>query len=306
MGLITKAVIRYETKSFDKNNERLWKNMPPINDVKVIDGLNYTNNSEEKFRLFNIYEPLNAPSDLPVMIDIHGGGWMYGDRNLNQEFAKFCATLGVKVLTFSYRILDKVRLKEMVQDVFEFMHYISKKSAELNLNLEKCAIMGDSAGGHLALLFMAINNSEELQKIYGVKHINLDVCFMCLQHTCASLNRNIFNGESKMLDVAMNFYRKALFGRKRKQDPIYLNSSVDQFAKYLNLPKVLVVSAKGDDLKKNNDYMLKTLDENHINYEYKEYEGLFHVFEVMKYDLKESKEINSYMVKLFIEERSKL
>ncbi len=303
MGLLTKAVIKYESKSFDKNNERLWKDMPPINDVKVINGLNYTNDKDEKFRLFNIYEPLDATLDTPVMIDIHGGGWMYGDRNLNGEFAKFCATQGVKVITFSYRILDKVKLKEMVQDVFEFMHFLVKNHAKLNLNLKKCAIIGDSAGGHLALLFMAINASEELQKIYEVSHVDLDVSFICLQHTCASLNRTIFDGESKMLDIAMNFYRKALFGRKWKNDLIYQNSSIDQFAKYLNLPKVLVVSATGDDLKKNNDFMLKIFDVYNIKYEYKEYAGLYHVFEVMKYDLKESKEINSYMVKLFRESR---
>ena len=303
MGLLTKAVIKIETNSFDKNNAKLWKDMPPIEGIKVTDGLNYTNNKEEKFRLFNIYEPVDPIDSLPVVIDIHGGGWMYGDRNLNGEFAKYCASLGTKVLTFSYRILDKVKLIEMVQDVFEFMHYISKNAAELHLNLKKCAIVGDSAGGHLTLLFMAINASKELQEIYKVEPVDLDVSFICLQHACASLNQTIFGGKGKLLDIAMNFYRKALFGRKRKTDKIYLNSSIDQFAKYLKLPKVLAVSATGDDLKKNNDLMLKVFDENDIKYEYKEYEGLFHVFQVMKYDLKESKEINSYMIELFKQSR---
>lgn len=304
MGLFIKAAIKIESNSFDKNNAKLWKDMKSVEGIKVSDGLNYTNNKKEKFKLFNIYEPENSTPDLPVLIDIHGGGWMYGDRNLNGEFAKYCASLNTKVLTFSYRILDKVKLKEMVQDVFEFLAFFIKNSANLDLNLKKVGLIGDSAGAHLLLLFLAINNSKELQEIYEVEHIDLDVSFICLQHACPSLTINIFEGESKMLDTVMKYYRKALFGKKYEKDPIYLNSSVEQFAKYLKLPKTLVVSSTGDDLKKSSDYMRKIFDDHNLNYDYKEYEGLFHVFEVMKYDLKESIEINQYMVKLFKESRN--
>lgn len=65
----------------------------------------------------NLYRPLGAEGPLPVVVDIHGGGWMYGDRELNRAYCMYLASQGWAVMGMSYRLLPEVDLRGQVQDV---------------------------------------------------------------------------------------------------------------------------------------------------------------------------------------------
>lgn len=53
----------------------------------------------------NVYRPKGSgKTKLPVIFDIHGGGWYYGDKELNAYYCKYLTKNGFAVVDISYRI----------------------------------------------------------------------------------------------------------------------------------------------------------------------------------------------------------
>ena len=66
----------------------------------------------------NLYRPAGVSGPLPTVVDIHGGGWMYGDRQLNRNYCMYLASRGYAVMGMSYRLVPEVTVAGQVQDVF--------------------------------------------------------------------------------------------------------------------------------------------------------------------------------------------
>ena len=64
----------------------------------------------------NIYYPEKSadPSSLPAIIDIHGGCWVHGDKDLNDSFNYDLVLKGNVVTTLTYRTIDDVHLKDQI------------------------------------------------------------------------------------------------------------------------------------------------------------------------------------------------
>ena len=73
----------------------------------------------------NLYHTLDVlyPADtqpgakLPVIIDIHGGGWMYAEKGLNHHYCAALADRGYVVFNINYRLVPDVTVNEQLQDV---------------------------------------------------------------------------------------------------------------------------------------------------------------------------------------------
>lgn len=114
------------------------------------------------------FPPCHNNKDLkPVIICIHGGAW--GGRKDNTEWngdymntlARYFAIRGAIGITFSYRNVYNPRkeaelfnngpeLFDLYDDCLAALRYIRKSSKELGIDINKIAVIGDSAGGHLA------------------------------------------------------------------------------------------------------------------------------------------------------------
>lgn len=82
----------------------------------------------------NLYRPLGAEGPLPVVVDIHGGGWMYGDRELNRAYCMYLASQGWAVMGMSYRLLPEVDLRGQVQDVFASFRWLEHHGGAYGLD----------------------------------------------------------------------------------------------------------------------------------------------------------------------------
>ena len=85
MGYLTRALICRKWASNRRRDAVRLASQPLPTGVEVLEGLPYLSGSHPMHTL-NLYRPLGADGSLPVIVDIHGGGWMYGDRELNQAY----------------------------------------------------------------------------------------------------------------------------------------------------------------------------------------------------------------------------
>jgi len=90
----------------------------------------------------------------PVLVAVHGGGWQGGSRTIYKYWGPYLAKNGYAVFAISYR-LSKAGAKSYpaaVYDVKAAVQFVRAKAPELGVDPERIALMGDSAGAHLAAL----------------------------------------------------------------------------------------------------------------------------------------------------------
>jgi acetyl esterase/lipase len=110
-----------------------WRGRPPLADVYLPDG----------------------PGPHPSMIWVHGGGFTVGSRRMKpmRFLATACRREGYAVLTFDYRLLFRGgHLQAAVDDVRAATDWWFEQAERLNLDVERVAMGGLSAGGCLSLL----------------------------------------------------------------------------------------------------------------------------------------------------------
>ncbi len=136
------------------------------NNTPVTPGQNWTNISYANLsqaQKMDIYLPDTA-GPYPVIIWIHGGGYMSGDKNIGYlHLAKEGLKRGYAVVSINYRLTNESQHPAQINDVKAAIRYIRANSIEYNLNPDKIAVWGSSAGGGLAALAGTSGNVEELQ-----------------------------------------------------------------------------------------------------------------------------------------------
>ena len=123
-----------------------------LREIEIQQGIEYATHDGVKLQ-GDLYVP-KAAGKYPVVVAVHGGGWQVGNRESYQSWGNWLAARGTAVFAVSYR-LSKPGQKtypQAVHDVRAAVQYVKGRAASLKLDPERVALMGDSAGGHLAAL----------------------------------------------------------------------------------------------------------------------------------------------------------
>ena len=87
----------------------------------------------------------------PVVLNLHGGGWVQGNPEQSAWFAsRVAARTGAVVLSFDYRLAPEHRYPAGVHDAWDALQWVLEHAADLDVDPTRVAVMGDSAGGNLA------------------------------------------------------------------------------------------------------------------------------------------------------------
>ena len=101
----------------------------------------------------DLYLPKGS-GPFPVLIGIHGGGWVQGARGVFQYWGPWLASRGVAVFSISYR-LAKTGYKTFphaVQDVLAAIQYVRVNAKDMRIADDRIGLFGHSAGGNIGAL----------------------------------------------------------------------------------------------------------------------------------------------------------
>ena len=123
--------------------------IPP--QIKVYKNLVYKEIDSLKLAL-DIYQPANIRKSRPAIIFIHGGSWNWGKRSDYLVYLLDFAKRGWITATVTYRLRKQAKYPAAVRDVKCAIKWIKNHATEYKIDAENMAIVGGSAGAHLAML----------------------------------------------------------------------------------------------------------------------------------------------------------
>ncbi len=107
--------------------------------------------------------PENRTTNTPLVILIHGGAWVLGDKSYFASDIQQFADAGIACATINYSFASNaknIHHNEIVADIRKAVDFIASKSAELQISPDKFGLAGHSAGGHLALITSYTKNQD--------------------------------------------------------------------------------------------------------------------------------------------------
>lgn len=108
-------------------------------------------------QIVDVYRPA-TPGPHPLILYIHGGGWMGGHTRHSgalADFPKVLAALaaeGFTVASLEYRLSAEARFPAQLQDVNAALRFLRARAAEYRIDPARVGVWGGSAGGHLSAL----------------------------------------------------------------------------------------------------------------------------------------------------------
>ncbi|MEG3895034.1 MULTISPECIES: alpha/beta hydrolase [unclassified Microcoleus] len=122
----------------------------PIREVRIDRAIVFANPDGVSLQL-NLYRPVEI-GKYPAIITLYGGAWQRGNPDSNEEFSRYMAAQGYCVVAIDYRHAPKYRFPAQLEDVQAALSYIKTHAGDWEIDLDRIALMGRSAGAHLAML----------------------------------------------------------------------------------------------------------------------------------------------------------
>jgi len=122
------------------------------------------NNDKLTKHLLDIYLPPNAKNKVPLVIFVHGGGWLgndkYADIGYMKKTVAEIVSSGFALASIDYRFATQAIFPAQIQDCNSAVSFLYDNAEKYGFDKERFALMGFSAGGHLASLQGLSDNNQ--------------------------------------------------------------------------------------------------------------------------------------------------
>ena len=258
---ITSHIVRTLFTIGDLKRDLGW--VPPTN-VEAVENVSY--GSCDKWHLLDLYRPKDAEGKLPVLLNIHGGAWVYGDKKVYAPYCMYLATQGFAVVNASYRLAPKHTFPAPLEDVGAMVEWVVDHAEEYGLDVSNLFFVGDSAGAHLATAYTAIQLNEAYAKSFpGIK---VDERFI---PKGLLLNCGVFDIEVewKKQGRALTPFLTDLLGEKPTVESVKQMSPAQFITS--DFPSVHLTTSNGDFLRKHSYRLKEVLEKKSVEVVFKEY-----------------------------------
>jgi acetyl esterase len=221
-----------------------------------------------------VYYPKGKQEVYPALVYYHGGGWVVGNLDSHDNVCRALTNLANCVtISVDYRLAPEHKFPAAVVDSYAAVQYVYDHPESFQIDSNKIAVGGDSAGGNLAAVI------TNLAKDKGTPSI----CYQLLLYPSTNVG-----GEPT---VSMKENAEGYFLTKGMMEwfrDCYLNSEEDDkknpllspilYEDLKELPPALVVTAEYDPLRDEGEAYAKKLADAGVEVESIRYDGAIHGF----------------------------
>jgi acetyl esterase/lipase len=128
----------------------------------------YANDTLKK-HLLDVYLPAGPQIRRPLVVWIHGGAWMANDKYADMDYMKNTVKgfldSGYAFASIDYRFSTQAIFPAQIQDCNQAIEFLYQHAGQYHIDKNRIAVIGFSAGGHLASL-LALSNNNTVNNFY--------------------------------------------------------------------------------------------------------------------------------------------
>jgi len=214
--------------------------------VKILENLDYGSASPDGF--LDLYTPSEAEGSLPLILWVHGGAYVGGDKEDNRILSVQLAARGYAVAVINYRRAPEALYPSPLLQIGEAWRFLSLRADSLGLDLGRVFLAGDSAGAQMIAQWAFFQADPEYARRVGIEPVAKGFKFRGLLLFCGPYDLGLLAGEKD--PVKRYIYRRlgwAYFGDKAwsRSEAAALASVVDHIPRgaALSLPPVFITDA---------------------------------------------------------------
>ncbi len=157
---------RFAAGRSDRKRDR---NLKVPEDVRALCNIPYGLSGKSQW--MDLYFPKDSSKDgkmqkLPVIVSVHGGGYVYGTKEVYKHYCMFLAQQGFFVVNFNYTLAPKQKFPGQLCEINQVMEWLEKRRDKYPIDLENMFLVGDSAGAQLASHYCAIHTNPEFEELF--------------------------------------------------------------------------------------------------------------------------------------------
>ena len=223
--------------------------------------------------------------DFPLVIDIHGGGLIYGTKALNRDFTLHLAEQGFAVASLDYRLVPQTRFDGQIRDLFAGFRWLSEHLDDHPIQKDAVFLTGDSAGALLAVYAALIEQSSRLQRQFQVEPSGLPLLGLGLSFGMYFTRHRDFAGKLQPL----------FFGKDYRSRDFYPSMEPERLPELEILPPCYLVTSDDCALKPHSTAFEQLLRQHGVQHTFRCWpknaeKELPHIFNVAHPDWPESRE----------------
>ncbi len=142
----------------------------------------------------DVYWPLTAKEQLPTIVNVHGGGWIYGSKGQYQYYCMALAREGFAVVNCNYRLAPEYRFPAPLEDLCAVLQWLLENQTRCFADTDRLFLVGDSAGAQIASQLLALLTNTAYAELFPFSVPKLAI-------RAAALNCGLYDLLGSMFDA---------------------------------------------------------------------------------------------------------
>jgi acetyl esterase/lipase len=212
-------------------------------DVHATRNLRYAPGAGRR-HLLDVYAPRAGARDAPVLLQIHGGGWVIGDkREQALPLMLHLAARGWVCVATNYRLSPRATFPEHLVDIKLAIRWIREHIREYGGDPDFVVATGGSAGGHLSALAALTAGDPEYQPGFETADTSLQACvpFYGVYDIAGRFGQAHFDGFEQ-------FWGRVVLKKRFAEDPEAFHKASPASRVHPNAPPFFVIHGSHDSL----------------------------------------------------------
>jgi acetyl esterase/lipase len=113
--------------------------------------------------MMDVAKPPTSEGPFPAIVCFHGGGWQQGNKSHMHRWLRRFASSGYVAVTVAYRFAPRFKWPSQVEDAKAAVRYLRANAKIFNVDPDHIGVMGESAGGYLALMLGMTDPKDNLE-----------------------------------------------------------------------------------------------------------------------------------------------
>lgn len=173
MGRLLAFIFKKKREDFQRLTEERYGNFKLPDNVVRIKDIGYDKKYPE--RKLDVYRPDDTSRKYPVIVNVHGGGLVMGNKEFNTYFCAQLAKLGFIVFSVEYRLIPQTKIYGQWDDVSRAMDFVADIAPDFDGDMSNVYMVGDSAGALLIVYALALQKNRRLVNTVNIKPSKLNV-----------------------------------------------------------------------------------------------------------------------------------